>query len=200
LTPVFRGGRKFYDVKVEAKTWKYLDLFWKMRDSVESVIDAKTLQPERFVFRQRENHRKVDTTAEYDSRQHRWSVKQEGGKKNQRFEFISDKTFDPVSATYFARAQEIEVGKTIVMEVFGGKNRYRVELNIVGKEKIRTKLGEHEAFKIIPKVTNLSRDGVADKMRQATVWITADHERKPLRIMSHVTIGNIYVDLVEEKN
>ena len=43
-------GKKFYSVRVEAKTSPVLDLFWKMRDTITSTIEAKSLAPTRFTF------------------------------------------------------------------------------------------------------------------------------------------------------
>ena len=43
-------GRKFYTVRVEAKTSAVLDLIWKMRDTITSTIEAKALAPSRFTF------------------------------------------------------------------------------------------------------------------------------------------------------
>ena len=38
-------GKKFYNVRVEAKTSAALDLIWKMRDTITSTIEAKALAP-----------------------------------------------------------------------------------------------------------------------------------------------------------
>ena len=36
-------GKKVYQVRVEAKTSRMLDLIWKMRDTITSTFDAKVL-------------------------------------------------------------------------------------------------------------------------------------------------------------
>jgi Protein of unknown function (DUF3108) len=199
-TPLIMNGKKFYHAKVEASTSKYLELIWKMRDSVESVFDAQTMQPQRFVFRQRENRKKIDTTASVDPDTKKWSVHRQDGKKANHFEFVSQSTLDPISAVYLARSVDFKVGDTLRLEVFGGKSRYLVALEIVGKEAITVRNNKFEAYKIVPRVWNITNSGYADRVRQATVWISADEKRTPVKIVSQAFIGSVNIELVEEKN
>lgn len=195
---VWRGGKKFYQVKVRARTFKYLDPFWKMRDSIESIFEADTLRPHRYTFRQRENRKRIDTTALYDHESKKWVVRRQKRHKVRQFEFMSRNTLDPISATYFVRSIDFEVGDRIQLEVFGGKSRYLVILDVVGEERIRVKAGLFNAYKIIPRVINLSRSGYARRVRQVTVWMSADQKRRPLRIISDVFIGSVYIEMVDE--
>jgi hypothetical protein len=192
------AGKKFYQVKIQAQTAKYLEIIWKMRDSIESFFEADTFQPHHYIFLQRENRRKSDITARFNPSNRKWTVRRKQGEKVKEFEFVSAKTFDPVSATYLARSMDLEVGDKLEMEVFGGKSRYRVTLDVVAKEPVSTKMGEFEAFKIIPRVTNLNPDGYAQRMREATVWISADEKRRPLLITSQVFIGSVSIEMVDE--
>lgn len=191
-------GKKFYQVKVQARTWKYLDLIWKMRDTVESLFETETLQPHRFVFRQRENRKKIDTTARFDPHTEKWTVHRQEGTKIDDLEFISAHTFDPISAVYWARAVDFKVGDALRLEVFGGKSRYLVVLDVAGKERITVGNGSIEAYKIVPRVWNITSSGYAGRVRQATVWISADEKRQPLRIVSQVFVGSVSIEMVEE--
>ena len=192
------GGKKFYEVKIQAETWRYLELIWKMRDSIESVFDADTFQPHRFTFRQRENRKKIDTTALFDPGNKKWTVRRQDGKKLREFDFVSQRTFDPISAAYLARSLDFKVGDKLEMEVFGGKSRYLLTLDVIGKEPISTRVGDFEAYKVIPRVTNLTKEGYAGRVREATAWISADEKRRPLRITSQVFIGSVSIEMVEE--
>ena len=198
--PVLMNGKKFYQAKVQASTWKYLELIWKMRDSIESVFDSQTMQPQRFVFHQRENRKKIDTTASFDPNTKKWSVDRQDGKKVNHFEFVSQSTLDPISAVYLARSVDFKIGDTLRLEVFGGKSRYLVMLDIVGKEPITVRDNKFEAYRIVPRVWNITSSGYAERVRQATVWISADEKRKPLKIVSQAFIGSVSIELVAEKS
>jgi hypothetical protein len=199
-TPLLINGRKFYHARVQASTWKYLELIWKMRDTVESVFDSETMQPHRFVFRQRENRKKIDTTALFDPNTKKWAVHRRDGAKVKDFEFVSQHTLDPISAVYLARSLDFKIGDTLRLEVFGGKSRYLVMLDIVGKERITVRNNSFEAYRIVPRMWNISSSGYADRVRHATVWISADERRRPLKIVTQVFIGSVSIELVEEKS
>ena len=197
---LFIDGKKFYQVKVQTRTWRYLELIWKMRDTIESIFEARTFYPYRFIFRQRENRRKINTTAHFDPASKKWAVHREQGNNVRDYEFISQHTMDPVSAIYLARSLDFKVGDTLRMDVFGGNSRYLVTMDVVGREPITVKTGVYEAYKIIPRVINLTSSGYAGRVRQATVWISADEKRMPLKVVSQVFIGYVSIELVERRS
>ncbi len=88
-----------------------------MRDVIESIFEAKTLYPRSFIFRQRENRKKIDTTAYFDPASKKWVVHRQQGYNIKDYEFISQHTLDPISAVYLARSLDFKVGDTLRMEV-----------------------------------------------------------------------------------
>ena len=193
---VWLEGKRCYQVTIQATTWKYLELIWRMRDSIESVFETETLHPRRFVFHQRENRKRIDTTAVFDPANQKWAVKRQQGTRLKQFEFVSPHTFDPISASYLARTLDFEVGDTLQLEVFGGKSRYLLQLDVVAAERIALRAGEIDAFKIIPRLQNLSRSGYAGRLREATVWISADRMKRPLKLVSQVFLGAVTIEMV----
>jgi Protein of unknown function (DUF3108) len=198
MRPVTLDGKKFYEATVKAETWRGLDMIFKMRDTIQSTFDAETLHPRRFSFIQRENKKANDTTAEIDPVTHKWTVQRKEGKKRKDFDFESPYTLDTVSAVYLARSLDFKVGDSFRIEVFGGKSRYLVTIDVVGKERVTVKRKEYEAFKIIPKVADLSKTGYAKRVRQATAWITTDDKRLPIKMSSQVFVGSVNIELAEE--
>lgn len=195
--PVWWEGKKSYRVRIKARTWKYLDPIWKMRDSIESIFSGENFQTRRFTFLQKENRKRTYTLALYDPGTETWTVRREKKRKVKWFEFVSDDTLDPISAFYRVRSLDIKVGDRLRLNVFGGKSRYRVTLEVVAKERISVQTGSFEAYKIISKIINISRKGYAQRVREATVWISANRNRTPLRIVSKVFIGSVTIDLVK---
>ncbi|HET8562725.1 MAG TPA: DUF3108 domain-containing protein [Candidatus Binatia bacterium] len=199
-TPVWMEGKKFYQVKVDAKTSKALDLIWKMRDTISSTFEAKTLSPSRFVFNQRENSRVVDTEAQYNGGTKKWAVnRQQKGKKPRIYEFDSENTLDPITAVYVARSVDFKVGDRLYFNVFGGRYQYLLELAVAGRETIQLESGKVDAFKIVPRVTNLSKSGYAGRLNEAAIWITADARRMPVMLTSKIFVGTVYMEKVDEK-
>lgn len=199
MKPVTLDGKKHYQATVKAESWRYLDLIFKMRDTIESTFDAETFHPRRFSFIQRENKKANDTTAEVDPATHKWTVRRKENKKKKDFEFESPYALDTVSAVYLARSLDLKVGDNFRLEVFGGKSRYMVTLDVVGKERVTVKGKEYEAYKIIPKIADLSKTGYAKRVRQATAWITADEKRLPIKMSAQVFVGSVNIEMADEK-
>jgi hypothetical protein len=196
-SPLQIGEKKYYQVRVNARTSKVLDLFWKMRDTVVSVFEAETLQPHHYFFKQRENRRKVDTKALFDRKSNKWLIHRQKGRKVKNYEFESANTLDPITAVYLARSIDFKVGDTLYFNVFGGKSRYLLTLDVVGKERIELDSGIFEAFRINPRVKNVTKSGYAERFREASVWISADQNRIPLMMASKVFIGSVYLELIK---
>jgi hypothetical protein len=201
-TPTVVGGRQVYKVRVEAKTSRALDLIWKMRDTIQSTFDAKALNPSSFSFHQRENSRIIDTEARYSESTKRWVVnRQQVGKRRKSYEFESENTLDPLTAVYLARSLDFKIGDRLYFKLFGGRYRYLLELHVEGKEPVTLASGKTvEAYKIIPRLQNLTKRGYAERLNEGVVWISADERRLPIKLSSKIIFGSVYVELIEDKH
>jgi Protein of unknown function (DUF3108) len=195
------NGRKIYHVRVQAKSSRVLDLIWKMRDTISSTFDAKALAPSLFTFSQRENSRIIDTVAHYDETSKRWAVhRRQVGKRTKVYEFDSENTLDPLTAVYLARSLDFKPGERLYFKIFGGRYRYLLELQIENKERITLESGKTlEAFKIIPRLQNITKNGYANRVNESVVWISADERRLPVKLSSKIVFGSVYLELVDDK-
>jgi hypothetical protein len=200
-TPAVVDGKRVYQVRVEAKTSKALDLIWRMRDTIRSTFDAKALTPSRFTFNQRENSRVIDTDARFDPASKQWAVnRQQEGKKPRVYRFDANNTLDPITAVYLARSVDFKVGDKLYFKVFGGRYQYLLELFVEKKEPVSLKSGKSvEAYRLVPRVQNLTKSGYADRFKEAAIWISADERRVPVKISSKIAFGTVHLDLVEDK-
>ncbi len=198
--PTVVDGKKVYQVRVEAKTSRALDLIWKMRDSISSTFDARALLPSRFTFSQRENSRVIDTEARLDQNSKKWAVnRQQVGKKTKIYQFDSQNTLDPITAVYLARSTDFKVGDRLYFKIFGGRYQYLLELFVEKKEPVELASGKRvEAYRIIPRIQNITKHGYAGRLNDATVWISADARRLPVKLSSKIVFGTVYLDLVQD--
>ena len=194
-------GKKVYQVRVDAKTSRALDLIWRMRDTISSTFDAKALMPSRFTFSQRENSRVIDTEARFDPGAKQWSVnRQQVGKKPRVYHFDSNNTLDPITAVYLARSTDFKVGDKLYFKVFGGRYQYLLELFIEKKENVALASGKTvEAYRIIPRVQNITKSGYASRFNEAVIWISTDERRLPVKLSSKIAFGSVQLDLIEDK-
>ncbi len=194
-------GKKVYQVRVEAKTSRALDLIWRMRDTISSTFDAKSLSPSHFTFNQRENSRVIDTDARFNPASKRWAVnRQQAGKKPRVYHFDSNNTLDPITAVYLARSVDFKVGDKLYFKVFGGRYQYLLELFVERKEQVELRSGNSvEAYRIIPRVQNITKKGYANRFNEATIWISTDERRVPVKLSSKIAFGSVQLELVEDK-
>jgi hypothetical protein len=198
--PATVDGRKVFQVRVDARTSRAMDLFWRMRDTISSTFDAKALAPSKFTFNQRENSRVIDTEARFDQDANRWSVsRQQSGRKPRKYHFDSHNTLDPITAVYLARSTDFKVGDKLYFKVFGGRYEYLLELFVEKREPVALQSGRTvEAYRIIPRIQNITKDGYASRFNEATIWISADERRLPVKISSKITFGSVHLELVDD--
>jgi hypothetical protein len=200
-TPKLVDGKKVIQVRVDAKTSGALDMIWKMRDTISSTFDAVALTPAHFVFSQRENAKVIDTDARFDQRTKRWAVnRQQVGKLTKNYQFESNNTLDPITAVYLARSTEYKVGDKLYFKVFGGRYQYLLELFVEKKEPVEMESGKTiEAYRIVPRIQNITKRGYAERVNEAVIWISADERRVPIKMSSKVIFGSVYLELIEDK-
>lgn len=197
-TPVWQDGKKFYAAQVKAKTLPYLDLFFRVRDTIQSVIDANTLKPHRFVYEQRENDKTSSTTAHYNPATGKWILNVKEKKRVKRHELDFTDTLDPISASYLVRSLDFEVGDELEFMVFvGGKSRYPLTLKVLKKETIGVGGHVFEAYKIASRVELAGKGQNPAKFREAHVWLSSDMRRILLRATSEVLLGSFTIEMIE---
>jgi hypothetical protein len=68
------------------------------------------------------------------------------------------------------------------------------------KEQVALKSGKSvEAFRIIPRIQNITKKGYASRFNEATIWISTDERRVPVKLSSKITFGTVQLELVEDK-
>ena len=88
------------------------------------------------------------------------------------------------------------MGDHLQLNVFvGGKKRYPLSLEIVGTERISVKAGVFSAYRVVLRLTHLTKSGKPKKVREVLVWISADERKVLLKASSEVFIGRVSIEL-----
>jgi hypothetical protein len=114
-------------------------------------------------------------------------------KKSEKTDPITAKTFDSLSCVYFVRTSELEVGKSLFVEIYDFKRMWNTEVQVVRKEELKTDLG---TFKTIVVQPLLKSDGFFARTGAVTVWLTDDERRVPVKMTTKVKLGKITATLV----
>jgi len=193
-----QGAKECYDFKLITKTNSVLDILWKMRDSGQSTVDAKTLLPKQHLFVHQENDRRRRYTSTFDHERKLVECVREVVEKNRtdRVRFSCEFAFDPISAPYFLRCLDWRAGDLRQLEMVENNARYLFTVQAVGVEEITVPAGKFRAVKLRPVLTRLG--GVKKKpvaAKEAEVWVSDDDYHIPLRLKTASFVGHIYVDL-----
>src|SRR5438445_9990708 len=95
-----------------------------------------------------------------------------------------------------ALSQPLNDGSVLRFDSFAGQNRYVMELRVAGRGRIQVPAGTFDAIRVIPRYVYVSDQSVPQMAREATIWVSADSRRLPVRIEAAAYIGRLYADLV----
>ncbi|MCB0322269.1 MAG: DUF3108 domain-containing protein [Bdellovibrionales bacterium] len=191
------GDRPALKVKASAQTGDFIDIFYKLRFTSESVFDAHSFQPARFYSLQRENSREKFREVSFSDDGVIQANYIKNGKDREPREFRSENaTFDPISAAFLARSLPLDMGAKKEFDVFNGKHRFLISFDIAAREVIEVRGRKYDAIKVYPTVQKLTDSEGEQRLKYAAIWISADDNREVLKLESKVLVGTVDAELV----
>jgi hypothetical protein len=86
---------------------------------------------------------------------------------------------DVLSAIYFIRTQQLQVGKSFDMYIADGGRVYKVPVHVKEKRRIKTILGRVDAVRVEPDL--FGPDRIVDEEKgEFSLWLTDDQRRVPV--------------------
>jgi hypothetical protein len=179
-------GRPAYKIELSAISNEFISNFFLVRDSITSWIDKATLQSIRFEKHSVEGKRVDDERIDFDLEE---SVAIREGR---RIPFRPP-VFDSLSAVYYLRTKSFAAGEPVELEVVSGKHAYRLQVDVLGQETVKTPAGTFLAQKIHPK---MKEEGLLKKGGDLWIWLAFDSRRTPVMIKSKLNFGTLTARLV----
>jgi len=183
-----------YHLLFTAHTSEFVDVFYKVRDRIESYTDITMSHSLRY-FKSHEGRSKKDINVDFD-----WDKKQAqysklGKGANNAPISILPGTFDPLSVFFAFRMYDLNEKKEIKIPVTDGKKMALGKVNVIQREVIKVNGNEYDTFLVEPELGDLG--GVFEKSKDAKlqIWVTADNRRIPVRIKSKVIVGSFVAEL-----
>jgi hypothetical protein len=187
-------GHLAYHFVMTARTTKFVDNFYKVRDRIDAYADIGMNRSLLFKKKQREGRSKKDILVSFD-----WEKKQarySNFNKKREPITIKEGTFDPLSAFYFTRLFDWESKTEVARPVTDGKKNIIGKARRVRRETIDVPAGTFDTWLIEPDIEHVG--GVFEKSRNAKIelWITADDRHIPVKLKSKVVVGSFTGELV----
>src|SRR5205814_4825132 len=113
-------------------------------------------------------------------------------------EFELANLFDLHSALLYLRSQPLNNGDVYCVAVYPGTAAYVATFTVTGREKISVHAGTYNAIKLdlhLQKVGKNSELEPHKKFRRASVWVSDDNNRIPVRAEAQIFIGTVFAEL-----
>lgn len=182
-------GNSTYRLSVDAHTTGTFDVFYKIRDRYDSYIDKGTLTPYFYQENVREGGYRREDKARF-TQSIRKIVSNRG-----TFTGPTHQTFDLVSAYYFARSLDIskmKLGDEFALNYFLGDEISQLKIAYIGKEVIKTKLGNIRCLKFSP---SIQPGRIFRKDSRLYLWITDDGNRVPVKAQVEILVGAVTMEI-----
>lgn len=180
-------GRPAYKITTLARSFPFFDSFYKVRDTAESWIDVEGLFTWYFRKKLYEGSYQNEQIQEYDqfrdivySRDTIFSVPR----------YVQD----VLSALYFVRTMDLQVGDTVYLENFTKTKCYPLQIIIHTKEIVEVPAGKFKCIKVEPL---LKAAGLFKHEGNLAVWLTDDRLKMPVLMKSKVLVGSIDAELTD---
>jgi hypothetical protein len=187
------GGVRAYHFVMTARTYAIIDLFYKVRDRIESFTDTQMTHALLYKKRNRGRRtRDVVVTFDWEKGEAQYSNR---GERALPISLLPG-SFDPLSIFYAFRCHELTENSQIQAPVTDGKKCVMGKATVIKREKI-TVLGEtYDTYLVEPDLEHIG--GVFQKSAHAKlkIWVTADSKQKPVKVKSKVVVGSFVAELI----
>ena len=188
--------RPWYHFRLEGGTRRWLDLIYRMHDTVDAYVDGVTYLPQLFYARFRAPRDNTNMVVKFDHVRGIADARWVKNGKEKRREIPFRRGNDPVSVLFMLQSLR-EPGDESSFEVVNGKRNYRVALRVKGRERIKVKAGSFDTLVIEPTLTRQDKPDYKPKFKEMTVWVTEGQTRIPVKLVSKVFIGSVTGELVK---
>lgn len=184
-----------YHVVGKGKSTGLLHLFFKVDDNYETYIHKNTGSPLRFIRQINEGGHTKDIQIDFDHKTNSALVFNKKHNTKESF-VVQPNVQDMVSAFYYLRnnldVNGIERGEMMTLNMFFDNENYDFKLKFMGREVLKTKMGNIAALKFKPYVM---AGRVFKEKESLTVWVSDDANRMPLKIKADLAVGSLEADI-----
>lgn len=184
-----------YHVVGKGKSTGLLHLFFKVDDNYETYIHKNTGSPLRFIRQINEGGHTKDIQIDFDHKTNSALVFNKKHNTKESF-VVQPNVQDMVSAFYYLRnnldVSGIERGEMMTLNMFFDNENYDFKLKFMGREVLKTKMGNIAALKFKPYVM---AGRVFKEKESLTVWVSDDANRMPLKIKADLAVGSLEADI-----
>ncbi len=187
-------GAEAYHFVMTARSNSFIDIFFKVRDRIDSYADAGMNHSLYYKKDQHEGKTRRNIKIDFD-----WQ-KSESTYVNFDAEptvmSLLPGTFDPLSVFYYSRLFDFAETVEFKHPVTDGKKNLMGILRVTGRETVSVPAGTFATMVLEPDLQNV--EGVFSKKQKAKIrlWVTDDTNRLLVQMKSKAMVGSFVAELV----
>ncbi|MBW2120067.1 MAG: DUF3108 domain-containing protein [Deltaproteobacteria bacterium] len=187
------NGVKSCHFVMTLKTYPFIDLFYKVRDRIDSYADVGMTHS--ILYKEQKRGRSKKDVVVNINREKREAKYSKNGKMRRLISILPG-SFDPLSVFYAFRIHELKEGLVINVPVTDGKKCIMGIAKVIKREKINVNGRTYDTYLVEPDLEHIG--GVFEKSKDAKLqlWVTADKLQIPVRVKSKVIVGSFVGDLI----
>jgi hypothetical protein len=192
-----------YQIVSTAQSTRTIDVFFKVRDKVESILDSRGIFSWGFRKSLREGSYKFDLFVDYDQLYGKANIEMIRYhnddplriRKKEEFELAVPKyVIDILGSFYYVRTQRLRVGDPIYITNHDNKSIYKLKVIIQRREQVKVKAGKFNCVVVQPQ---LKGDAIFKQKGKLWVWLTDDELKIPVQMKSKAFIGSVVTELTK---
>ncbi len=188
-------GREVLTFILTGRSTGLVDMLYHVNDTAESVFDPLIMQSLSYRLKESYGTRKRRRELVFDREQK--TVVSRLNDDPPETSAVPEHVQDVLSSLYYLRTMEdFTTGKPQIIEVYDSGKNWSVEIQTLGREKVRTPAGEFAAIKVR---TYPKYEGVFMNKGVVYIWLTEDSRKVPVLMKSALAVGSFVCTLTEMK-
>ncbi|HJT46425.1 MAG TPA: DUF3108 domain-containing protein, partial [Chthoniobacterales bacterium] len=192
------AGNRF-QLEATGGTTGFVRALWKLDATYHGTANAETLRPIESEQVEAYRHKKITTDLSFtDAGVNRTRTESPGSNDAKPKLFTFPGLFDLHGAMLYLRSQPLKDHSVYRIVVYPATSAYFATITVQGREHVSVHAGSYNAIKLGVELKRLGKDMELEphrKFRHATVWVSDDENRIPLRIAAQIFVGTVFAEL-----
>jgi hypothetical protein len=189
-------GRTVWPLVCVGETNERTSQIYKIKDRFVSYWDPAAREAIGADFFVNESKHRAKERFNFDLEANTATVVREapGWPTTERHYQLEEGTVDLAAAGFFFRNLKLVPGESHLLPVFTGNRAYKMRVTVVGKETLKTGLGELEVYRV---TFNGEFSGQLAAKGLLTIFYTTDEKQLPVRAEAKLALGSVKIDAVK---
>lgn len=195
------NGRQCYKIEVHGYTTGLVDKLFNVKDTWGTYFDTAAAIPQKSYRYIREGRYRKNEEVIFDQLdgQAKLIEYEKKGKKIKKTEQFTVPVYvqDMVSGYYFLRTMDyskLKPGEVIDVDGFFDGELYKFRVRFIGRERLKTKIGEFNALVLSP---IMPENDIFDGEDAVRLYLSNDQYKIPLKIRADMFVGAVEIDIKE---